>query len=109
MNTLIKGIIASAPIFALVFYYVVLQHQKMDAEMKMESLKFEREWNEFNQDFVFTTNKEKYRKRALKAEKELEKAEAMAKKKEEKISNLEKEFEKALNEKDGKETNSTKK
>jgi len=97
MSNLIKLLIAATPIVALMFYYVVVRHNLMDIEMQKESLKFEREWNEFNRDFVFTKEKQRAAERASKAEEELKKIEEAERKKREKLERLEQELEQQIN------------
>jgi hypothetical protein len=97
MSNLIKLLIATTPVMALVFYYVVVRHNLMDIEMQKESLKFEQEWQEFNRDFVFTRDKQKAAERARKAEEELKKVEEQERAKKEKLEKLEQELEKQMN------------
>jgi hypothetical protein len=97
MNSLIKLLIATTPVMALVFYYTVVRHNLMDVEMQKESLKFEQEWNEFNRDFVFTRDKQKAAERAKRAEEELKKVEEQERAKKEKLERLEKELEEQMN------------
>jgi len=97
MSNLIKLLIATTPVMALVFYYVVVRHNLMDIEMEKESLKFEQEWQEFNRNFVFTKDKQKAAERARKAEEELKKIEEQERTKREKLEKLERELEEQLN------------
>jgi hypothetical protein len=97
MSNLIKLLIATTPIMALVFYYTVVRHNLMDVEMQKENLRFEQEWNEFNRDFVFTKDKQKAAERARKAEEELKKIEEQERAKKEKLERLERELEEQLN------------
>ncbi len=104
MSNLFKIAILAAPLMALIFYYVVLQQQKTDVEMKKEDLKFEQEWNRFNQGSVFTSEKDKdyYEKRNQEIAKELEEMQRKEREREEKIEKFEKEFEKNLEDADRK-------
>ena len=97
MSNLIKLLIAATPVLALMFYYTVVRHNLMDIEMQKESLKFEREWHEFNRDFVFTRDKQAAGERASKAGEELKKIEEAERKKREKLERLEKELEEQIN------------
>jgi sensor histidine kinase YesM len=97
MSNLIKLLIAATPVLALVFYYVVVRHNLMDIEMQKETLKFEKEWNEFNRDFVFTKDKQNAAEKAKKAEEELKKVEEQERVKKEKLEKLERELEEQLN------------
>jgi len=97
MSNIIKILLVTAPVMGLLFYYVVVRHNLIDIEFQKEGLKFEREWNEFNKDFIFTHDKQAAAERAKKAEEELKKVEEQEQKKREKLEKLEEEVEKQLN------------
>jgi hypothetical protein len=70
MKNIIKVIVASVPIFALIFYYVTTQQAKLDAEIDKDQAVFEREWSEFKADFRGGRGrKAEYEARAAEAEK----------------------------------------
>lgn len=98
MTNLFKIAILAAPFAALVFYFTVLQQQKLDTEIEKESLKFEQEWAEFKKDSPFTTDRQKYQQRAEQAEKAQQELEQKKKQKEQKIDKFTTDFEKALEE-----------
>lgn len=98
MSNLFKIAILAAPLAALVFYYVVVQQQKMDVELEKDSLKFEQQWNEFKKDSPFTTDRKKYEQRAEQAEQKQKELEERKKQKEQKLEKFETDFEKALEE-----------
>lgn len=98
MTNLFKIAILAAPLAALIFYYVVMQQQKMDVELEKESMKFEQQWNEFKADSPFSTDRQKYQSRAEQAEKAQQELEQKKKEKEQKVEKFEQNFEKALEE-----------
>jgi biopolymer transport protein ExbB/TolQ len=97
MSNIIKILLVTTPLAGLIFYYVVVRHNLLDIELQKEALKFEREWNEFNRDFVFTRDKQAATERARKAEEELKKVEEQEQRKKEKLERLEQELEQQLN------------
>ena len=94
MGGLFKILLVTAPVLALIFYYVVVKQSALDVELRKESLQFERDWNEWQMS-MFGKDK-KYAERAEKAEKELMEIEKKEKEKQEKVEKFEKEFDKAL-------------
>jgi len=98
MGNLFKILIITAPLAALVFYYVVVRQNQMDLEMEKESLKFEQEWHNFNKDFVFTKDKQKAEQKAQQAEKKIKEIEKREEEKKKKLEKFEQDFEKALEE-----------
>jgi len=98
MGNLFKILIITAPLAALVFYYVVVRQNQMDLEMEKESLKFEQEWHNFNKDFVFTKDKQKAEQKAQQAEEKIKEIEKKEKEKRKKLEKFEQDFEKALEE-----------
>jgi len=98
MGNLFKIILVTAPLAALLFYYVVLKQQQIDVELEKESLKFEQKWNEFDRDFVFTRDKAKSEQRAQQAEQKLQELEKKEEEKKKKLEKFEQEFEKAIEE-----------
>ena len=103
MGNLFKILVVTAPLAALLFYYVVLKQQQLDIELEKESLKFEQQWQEFNRDFVFTKDKAKAEQRAQQAEEKLKELEKKEEEKKKKLEKLESEFEKAIEEQQQKE------
>ncbi|MEO0282250.1 MAG: hypothetical protein ABIN05_07900 [candidate division WOR-3 bacterium] len=97
MQTLFKAILITSPIFALIFFYVVMQQGKIDTEIKKQDAIFERDWAEFQAEFK-TTDKSKYTERTRKEEEKITEYEKKEREKEEKAENFEKEFEKAIQE-----------
>ena len=102
MGNILKFLILTAPLAALVFYYVVVKQNQMDIEMEKESLKFEQQWHEFNRDFIFTRDKQKAEQRAQQAEEKIKEIEKKEEEKKKKLEKLEQDFEKALEEQDKK-------
>ena len=102
MGNLFKILILTAPLAALVFYYVITKQNQMDIEMEKESLKFEQQWHEFNRDFIFTRDKQKAEQRAQQAEEKIKEIEKKEEEKKKKLEKLEQDFEKALEEQDKK-------
>jgi CDP-glycerol glycerophosphotransferase (TagB/SpsB family) len=102
MGNLFKFLILTAPLAALVFYYVVVKQNQMDIEMEKESLKFEQQWHEFNRDFIFTRDKQKAEQQAQQAEQKIQEIEKKEEEKKKKLEKLEQDFEKALEEQDKK-------
>jgi len=100
MGNLFKFIILTAPLAALVFYYVVVKQNQMDIEMEKENLKFEQQWHEFNRDFVFNKDKQKSEQKAQQAEQEIQEIEKKEEEKKKKLEKFEQDFEKALEEQD---------
>jgi len=100
MGNILKFLILTAPLAALVFYYVVVKQNQMDIEMEKESLKFEQQWHEFNRDFIFTRDKQKAEQRAQQAEEKIKEIEKKEEEKKKKLEKLEQDFEKALEEQD---------
>jgi len=99
MGNLFKIIVITAPFAALLFFYVVLQQQKLDTELEKESLKFERTWEEFNRDLKWTKDKSRVEERITRAEEGLKEIEEQEEKRKKKLEEFEKEFEKAITEK----------
>lgn len=101
MTNLFKVIILTAPVFALVFYYVVTRQAEHKATMDMESLQFEREWHEMAAEF---SSSQSERQRHLRKVRELDRKLAEIQRREEekqrKAEEFEKEFEQALREAD---------
>ena len=102
MVNILKTLILTAPLAALVFYYVTVKQNQMDIEMEKESLKFEQKWHEFDKDFVFTKDKQKAEQQAQQAEQKIKEVEKKEEEKKKKLEKLEQDFEKALEEQDKK-------
>jgi len=102
MGNILKFLILTAPLAALVFYYVITKQNQMDIEMEKESLKFEQQWHEFNRDFIFTRDKQKSEQQAQQAEEKIKEVEKKEEEKKKKLEKLEQDFEKALEEQDKK-------
>ena len=98
MGSLFKILLVTAPVLALIFYYVVAKQSALDVDIKKESLQFERDWNEWQMP-MFGKDKEDSKKYAERAEAEKElilEIEKKEKEKQEKVEKFEKEFDKAL-------------
>lgn len=100
LSNLFKVAILAAPLVGLIFYYVVLKQNQMDVEMKKENIKFEQEWNRFNENFIFTSPEQRdyYKERNEEIAKELEELKKKEQEKEQKVEKFEQEFEKGLEE-----------
>ena len=98
MGNLLKFIILTAPLAALVFYYVVVKQNQMDIEIEKENLKFEQQWHEFNRDFVFTRDKQKSEQKAKEVEQKAIEIEKKEEEKKKKLEKFEQDFEKAIEE-----------
>jgi len=96
MGNIFKILIVTAPIAALLFYYVVIKQSQIHTEVQKENARFEREWNEFNEDSLFRANKERYRERAEEAEAELKELKEKEKMQQQKVEKFENEFEEEL-------------
>ena len=103
MNNLLKILIFSSPVLAIVFYYVITMQTKHDVDIKHEDAKFERTWNEAEADFARGQElREKYLARAEEAEARIKKHEAKAAKAAAEAEKFQKEFEKEIQEFDKK-------
>ncbi len=98
MSGLMKILVITAPVLALLLFYVITKQSQMDTEMKKEDARFEREWAEFNKDFSTSGDRQKYEQRAQQAEQEFQELKKKEKEKEEKTERIEKELEKAIEE-----------
>ncbi len=97
MGSIFKVLIFTSPVLALLFYYAVVQQNKLDAQMQKENAAFERSWNEFDARFTGDKDaKKKYLDRAEKAEEKLRYYEDKEKEKARKLEAFEKDFEKAI-------------
>jgi len=65
MKTLVKIMLATAPVLALIFLYVLSQQQHLDTQMRKQDAQFERDWNEFANEL---SDLPRYRDRANEAE-----------------------------------------
>lgn len=102
MSSIFKVLVVSAPVLAILFYYVVVKQGVMDAEIQKEDAKFERAWNEFEASMATKDMAEKYNQRAKEAEQELERLRQEEELKKKKAEDFEKEFEQALKAQDKK-------
>lgn len=97
MGTLLKIIIFTAPILALVFWYVVQQQQKLDTKIEKESTTFDRDFYEQQQGFTGDKEqKEKLKQRAEKADKKIEEIEKREEESKKKLDKFEADFDKAM-------------
>ncbi len=97
LGNLFKIAIVLAPIAMIIFYYVTIQQQKIDAEMKIEDARMEQKINEFERDFTRDKAlKETYEAKAKEAEKEVTEMRQKQKEKEKKEQEYIQEFERAL-------------
>lgn len=71
----------------------------MDTEMRKENLQFEQEWNRFNEDFIFTSqrHKEAYEERNKEIANKLQDIRKQEEKQRKKQEEFEKKFEESLN------------
>lgn len=99
MNTLLKILLVSSPVLALILYYTILKQEQIDVEIKKEDTRFERDFNDFSADLEKDpVKKEKYQARADDAQKELEDLEPEIKKNKDKSDKFSTEFENAMDE-----------
>jgi hypothetical protein len=103
MQNLLKILIFSSPILAIVFWYVVAQQSQHNTHIQAEDAVFEREWAEHEASLSKAEReKEKYLGRAKEAEERLSKYKAKEAEKERKAEEFQQKFEKELEETDKK-------
>jgi len=103
MNNLIKLLIFSSPILAIVFYYVIAMQNKHDVDIKHDDAAFERTWNEAEAALARSEElKAMYLVRAKEAETRLKKHEAEKAEREAKAKKFQNDFEKEMNDFDKK-------
>ena len=101
MKSLIKIVLYTAPVVALIFFYVIGMQSQHSAEMTKENTEFMRDWAEFQEDFTdVAKEKEKYQARAAAAEEKMKEAEERERVETEKLKKFRAEFEKAINDND---------
>ncbi|MEM4406708.1 MAG: hypothetical protein QXS68_06650 [Candidatus Methanomethylicaceae archaeon] len=101
MTNLFKVVIFTAPIAALIFYYVVVKQHQHEATSIREELEFEQQWNEMQAEFTSDPKlKAKYMERARRADQKLAEIQRKEEEKQRKADEFEKEFEQALKEAD---------
>lgn len=99
MSGIFKVILFSSPVIAIILYYIVTQQNKIDMELKMENIRFEKAWSEFESEFTKNSRKkETLTKKIEKLDELIEEFEKKQKEKELKTEEFEKEFEKAIKE-----------
>jgi uncharacterized protein YgiM (DUF1202 family) len=77
MNSLLKVLVFSCPVLALVFWYVISMQAKHDVHIQREDAAFEQAWNETEAELAPSKEaKEKYLARAKEAEDELKQQKA---------------------------------
>ncbi|OPY67104.1 MAG: hypothetical protein A4E57_02474 [Syntrophorhabdaceae bacterium PtaU1.Bin034] len=101
MHNILKILIFTSPILAIVFWYVVSMQSKHDTHIHLEDAAFERVWNETEATLSKSTqDKDKYLARAREAEERLLKYKAKEAEKEKKSEEFQQKFEKELEEAD---------
>ena len=101
MSTLLKVIMFSSPLLALVIYLTIVQTQKTETRFDMATDEFVQEWQSFDSEFDAFMDKQKEKRK-----KELELAEVSEhkehkkrlKQEEKKFKQIEREFERAFEE-----------
>lgn len=101
MTNLFKVVILTAPVFALLFYYVVTRQAEHKATMDVESLQYEREWHEMAAEFAGSkAERERHLRKAKELDQKLAEIQRKEEEKQRKAEEFEKEFEQALKEAD---------
>ncbi len=97
MGNLFKIVLFTAPVLALVFYFVLSSQERLDTEMRKQDREFSRDWNEFNAEFSSNrSSRQKYQSRAEEADRELVEIKKKEKEEEEKARKFRQEFEKQI-------------
>jgi len=100
MSTLLKVIIFSSPLLALVIYLTVVQTQKTETRFDMQTEQFVQEWQSFDSEFdafMDATKQKEIRKKEVEVA-EISKHKKRLKEEEKKFKQIEREFERAFEE-----------
>ncbi|MEW6116363.1 MAG: hypothetical protein AB1553_05620 [Nitrospirota bacterium] len=101
MSSLVKILLFTSPILAIVFYWNVSQQRALDVQMQREDAAFDRSWNELAGELSSSKAlKKKYAERAREADTQLKELEAKEKVSEKRPDDFLKEFDNALEDKD---------
>jgi hypothetical protein len=97
MKNILKVLIGTAPVLALIFYYVMVQQHTADLQMKKQNYEFSQKWHELNSESVFTSDKQSERANAAEDKLKAEQVEKEARGETNKTNGLENNLEKQLN------------
>lgn len=97
MNTLLKIVVFSAPLFALTLFVFLQVHKKFEADYAVESVRFEREWRNWERDFGMNATEDEFLKLQEEEARRLWRA---GKEGEKNLGELEKNFQEVLREMD---------